>query len=68
MVMRIKTLRKEKGLRQTEFGSLLGISQTTVSDWENEVYLPKTRDLPRLAHVLGVRIEELFEPEALLIS
>ena len=68
MMMRIKELRLEKGMMQMEFGSLLGVSQSTVSDWETEIYLPRTRDLPRLAHVLDVRIDELFTPEALLIS
>ena len=66
--MRIKKLRVAAGMLQTELAARAGVSQSTIAGWETETYLPRTRDLPRLAHVLGVRIEELFEPEALLIS
>lgn len=62
MVMRIKELRKAADMRQVEFGSLVGASQSTVSDWETETYLPKTRELPRIATVLGCSIDDLFCP------
>ena len=67
-VMRIKELRVATGMRQIDLCAKLGVSQSMISDWENETYLPKARDLPLLAHVLGVRIDELYSPEALLIS
>ena len=37
---RIKSLRMELGLNQTEFGSRLGIKQTTVAGYENGARLP----------------------------
>lgn len=37
---RIKSLRIELGLNQTEFGSRLGIKQTTVAGYENGARLP----------------------------
>ncbi len=61
MFMRIKALRKEKGLDQCDFAIKMGVSQPTISAWELETCLPKTRDLPLLAKVLGVSIGELFE-------
>ena len=61
MVLRIRKLRQAIGLDQIQFGQAIGVAQGTVSDWENERYLPKTRDLPLLAQVLGVPIGELFE-------
>lgn len=60
MVMRIKELRQSVGLDQIAFGQAVGASQGTVSDWENERYLPKTRQLPLIAEVLGVPIGDLF--------
>ena len=62
MVMRIKELREAKGILQTQLASSMGVSQGTVSEWEKEVYLPKTRQLPLLARVFGVTIDELFVP------
>lgn len=60
-MMRIKQLREAKGIRQTELASALGVNQNTVSMWESEAALPRTRDLPQLARALGVTINELFE-------
>lgn len=60
MVMRIQTLREEVGLTQAQLAVRMGTNQNTVSNWENEVSLPKTRDLPLLAEVLGCSINNLF--------
>lgn len=64
MVMRIKALRKTAGLTQTQLATKLGLSQNSLSQWETEVVLPRTRDLPQLAEVLGCRIDELFADDA----
>jgi len=61
-VMRIKELREQAGLTQTTFGSRVGVSQTVVSEWEKEVYLPRARQMPLVAHVLGVTINDLYNP------
>lgn len=59
-MMRIRELRQDAGLDQIAFGQAVGAAQGTVSDWENERYLPKTRQLPLIAEVLGVPIGDLF--------
>lgn len=64
MVMRIQALREEKGLTQTALGNEMGVAQNAVSNWESEVALPRTRQLPLLAKVLGCTISDLFQPEA----
>lgn len=61
-VMRIKELREEKGILQIQLADSMGVCQSRLSNWENEVALPKARDLPLLARVLGVTIDELFVP------
>ena len=63
VVMNIKDLRQARGLDQTELADRMGVKQSTVSEWEREVYLPKARDLPRLAQVLGCSIGALFADE-----
>lgn len=60
MIMRIKELRLNAGIAQCELGAQMGVGQTTVSMWENEAALPKARQIPLLAEVLGVPIGELF--------
>ena len=62
MIMRIQELREERGLTQTALGNVMGVAQNAVSQWENEVALPKTRQLPLLAQVLGCTINDLFQP------
>lgn len=60
MVMRIKELREAIGLQQKQVAEHMGVLQTAVSNWENEVALPKARQLPQLARVLGCSIDDLF--------
>lgn len=60
MIMRIKELRKQADLTQTELADSMGVGQNTVSNWENEIILPRTRDLPNLAKLFGVTINDLF--------
>lgn len=62
MIMRIKELRIQNGLLQAQLAERMGVLQTAVSNWENEVALPKARQLPLLAKVFGCSIDELFVP------
>ena len=63
MIMQIQKLREMAGLTQVQVALRMGVSQNTVSQWENEVALPKSRDLPQLARVLQCEIGEPFVPE-----
>ena len=36
----IHALRKSMGMNQSEFADVLGVRQQTISEWENNVYLP----------------------------
>lgn len=62
MVMTIQIKREALGMTQTQLGAALGVAQNVISNWETEVALPKARQLPQLARVLGVTIDELFVP------
>lgn len=64
MVLRIKELRQRVDMSQQFLASAMGVMPSAVSNWETEVALPRTRQLPDLARVLGCSIDELFEPEA----
>lgn len=60
MIMQIQRQREAANLTQTQLAIRVGVSQGTVSQWESEVSLPKSRDLPLLARVLGCRIDDLY--------
>ena len=68
MIMRIRELREAASLTQVQLATEMGVKQNSVATWEKEIALPKARDLPLLAHILGVRIDELYNPDALLTS
>lgn len=58
--MRIKELREAAGLSQPQLADAMGVTQAAVSGWEAESFLPKVRQLPLLAGVLGCGYEDLF--------
>ena len=60
MIMSIRTRREAAGLTQQALGIAMGVDQSAVTKWETEVALPKARDLPLLARVLGCSIDDLY--------
>ena len=58
---RIAHLRKEKGLTQEELAPHMGISPQAVSKWEHDQTCPDISDLPKLARLFGVTVDELLE-------
>ncbi|MCM2138863.1 LexA family protein [Vagococcus fluvialis] len=58
---RIKELRENKNLTQTELAELLGFkTYTTVSKWESNDNYPKGKDLKRLSEIFGVTSDYLL--------
>ncbi len=62
----IGTLRKEKGLTQEQLGEKLGVTNKTISRWENGNYMPDVEMLSLLSKEFGVSINELISGERLL--
>ncbi|MGG1880168.1 helix-turn-helix transcriptional regulator [Paenibacillus cisolokensis] len=58
--LRIKNLRKDKGLTQRDLASKLEIDNTTVSKWEADVYEPDTATLNKLADLFEVTADYLL--------
>lgn len=58
-------LRREKGLTQAQLGAKLGVSNKTVSRWENGNYSPDVEMLQLLSAQFGVTISELIAGERL---
>lgn len=61
----IRSLREAAGITQKQLAEKMGCVKSNVTNWETGVSLPRTADLPRLAAVLGVTVDELLrEPDA----
>jgi putative transcriptional regulator len=63
MKPKIKEIRKSKGLVQKYVAEKVGILPTQLSDWEAGRAYPRIDKAQKLAEVLGVGIEELYEVE-----
>lgn len=61
----LSQLRREQGLTQEQLGEELGVSNKTVSRWENGNYLPPVEMLQSLSLRYGVSINELLSGERL---
>ena len=61
----IAALRKEKGMTQEQLGEKLGVTNKTVSRWENGNYMPDVEMLSLLSNELGVSINEIISGERL---
>ncbi|SHF11304.1 DNA-binding transcriptional regulator, XRE-family HTH domain [Caldanaerobius fijiensis DSM 17918] len=56
----IYQLRKENNLTQLELAQKIGVSEQTVSKWENDVCCPDVSMFPVLAKLFGVSIDRIF--------
>ena len=53
-------LREKNGMTQVELANKLGVTPAAVSKWENGSSKPRVEMLFQVAHLLGVRVEELM--------
>ncbi|MDR3236998.1 MAG: helix-turn-helix domain-containing protein [Spirochaetia bacterium] len=61
IVCSLKELRQKKGYTQLQMAEMLGIKRQAVYDIESGRYLPNTLIALRLAKVLNVAVEDIFE-------
>lgn len=59
----IAKLRKEKKLTQAQLGKMLGVTDRSVSKWENGVCAPNITLLNQLSDILGITTTELLNGE-----
>jgi transcriptional regulator with XRE-family HTH domain len=57
---RLREVRRRRNQSTTSLARLIGVSQSTVSEWEHDRYKPKAEALARLVEVLQVPVEELL--------
>lgn len=61
----IKTLRKEKKLTQNELATKLGVTDKSISNWENGKNMPDLSLFKPLCEILGITINDLISGEKL---
>lgn len=59
----LTVLRKEKGLTQVQLGEKIGVTNKTISRWENGNYLPSVDMLKLLSDEFDVTINEIINGE-----
>lgn len=59
--LNLRTLRKQKGLKQKAFAQQLGYSEKTVSKWECGASIPSIETLFSIAKLLQTSIDDLFK-------
>ncbi len=56
----LRRLRQTRGYTQEELANQLGVSAQTVSRWECGTTLPDVMQLPKLAHIYGITVDDLY--------
>lgn len=56
----IAALRREAGMTQEELGKLIGVTNKTISRWENGNYMPDIGLMKELCNVFEININELI--------
>lgn len=62
-MLQLKNLRKRDGITQTQLSEYMGITQATLSGWENEKFEIDTASLKKLATYFNVSIDYLLGTE-----
>jgi putative transcriptional regulator len=57
----IKIQRAKKNLTQEQLAQRVGVTRKTINTVENGIYIPSTFLALKMAKVLGVKVEELFQ-------
>ncbi len=60
MIKSLKQIRKESSLSQTKLGSLVGVSQETISQYENGTRTPNFNTAKKIAKELRTPMDDIF--------
>lgn len=58
---KLKQLRKQSGLSQTELAAAIGVTQGAVSQWEMGASKPSLDNLVSIAKALGCKVDDLID-------
>ncbi len=58
---RLKKIRKDKKITQLELSEMIGLSRSSIAQYENDIYEPSIETIELLLNALQINISELFE-------
>jgi len=58
--MLLRQIRIHKKLKQIQVAREIGVSQVTISQWENGASYPQLSKIPKLAKIYGVTADEIL--------
>nr|WP_297769871.1 helix-turn-helix transcriptional regulator [uncultured Butyrivibrio sp.] len=58
---KIRVLRRDRNMSQSELAQILGVSNQAISKWEKDISQPDISLLPNIAACFGIAIDDLFE-------
>lgn len=63
--MRLRELRKARGMSQAELARILGVTKMAVSRWENGLTIPTSDKLPSIAALMKCDVTDLYADDVL---
>ena len=61
--MSFSSAREKAGMTQTEAAKALGVNQSAVSFWESGKTQPRSAQLPKIAKLYGVTVDDLLRED-----
>lgn len=58
--MTLKELREKTGMSQAELSAVVGLKQSTISQYENGSRIPPMTKAKKLADALGITLDDFF--------
>lgn len=58
---RIKSIRRAEGINQNQLANLVGISKSSMSEWETGKREPRLDTIRKIANALGVDVREIVD-------
>lgn len=62
----IRRFRRRMDMTQRELSGMIGFSTGTIGNWELGISYPQTKDIAKVADVLGVTVDDLLRVDDLL--
>jgi len=59
--LKLKEIRKKKGISQNSLAKLLNTKQQNISEYENQTVSPNLERIVEIAQILGVTLDELVQ-------
>lgn len=59
----LKKFIKSRGLNQTQFAELVGVRQSDVSEWVNDIRMPRPETISKITELLNISTADLVEED-----